>query len=111
MTIDQILQLVLGRVTFFNRFAKPVKNLFGFIPKELNQDIVLVFEVQINGSIRDTRFFGNLGDGRLKESLLGKYLDGRLENPMILIVEFLFGINGTRSLLNQFMNECSFIFL
>jgi hypothetical protein len=66
----------------------------------LNQDIVFVPKIQVDSSISDTCLLGNLGNGCLKKALLCKDFDSCLEDSVVLIVEFPFGINNARSLKN-----------
>jgi hypothetical protein len=65
-----------------------IKYLLGFIIKKLDQNIVFILEIQINGAVGDPGFFGNLGNGRLVKSLSGKNLNRRLKNLMIFMIFF-----------------------
>jgi hypothetical protein len=47
------------------------------------EDIVFVFEVEIDGSVRDAGFFGDVGDLGIEEAASGEDLDGRPKNGLI----------------------------
>ena len=83
---DQVLKLINGTFGLIHLFSETPENLLGLVIEKLNQNIIFVFEIKIDGSISHTGFLGNLGNGRLKESVFGKYLDSRLEYPMVFIV-------------------------
>jgi hypothetical protein len=56
-------------------FSESIKYLLGFIAEKLDQDIILVFEIEIDGAVGNARCLCNLGNGGLKKTLLGKYFD------------------------------------
>jgi hypothetical protein len=59
---NQVAQFVYGVVRHIDLFSELGKHLGGLIFKKLHQDIVFVFEIQVNRSVGDTRFTGNLGN-------------------------------------------------
>ena len=69
-----------------DRIPETFENLPCFVFVKLNQDVIFVLEIEIDGAIRHTGFFGNLGNGGLKETVLGEYLDCRFEYAMVFIV-------------------------
>jgi hypothetical protein len=90
---DEVAQLLDGTAPAIDFFSEALKNLLGFVLEKLNQDIVLVFEVQIDGPIGHTGFSGDFCNGRLMISVPGKYLDGRFEDAVVFIV-FIAGTDG-----------------
>jgi hypothetical protein len=54
----------------------------------LNQNIILIFEIQIDGAIGNSGFFGDLGNGRLMKTLSGKNLNSRFKDLIIFVVFF-----------------------
>jgi hypothetical protein len=83
---DQVSKLFNGIFGLVHLFSEATENLLVLIIEKLNQDIVFVLEIEIDGAIRHTGFFGNLGNGGLKETVLGEYLDCRFEYAMVFIV-------------------------
>jgi hypothetical protein len=73
---------------------KPFENLAGLVLIKLNQNIILVLEIKIDGSVRHTGLFGNLGNRRLEKSLFGEYGDGRVEDTLVFVPIFLFRTDG-----------------
>ena len=53
-----------------------------------NEKVFLILEVQVYRSRRDSRFTGYLGDLGVKEALMGKYLDGCVEDTEAFVVVF-----------------------
>jgi hypothetical protein len=90
---DEVFQFLDGAATAIDFFSEALENLLGFVFEKLNQDIVLVFEVQIDGPIGHTSFSGYFGNGRLMISVAGKHLDSRFENAVVFIV-FIAGTDG-----------------
>jgi hypothetical protein len=90
---DEVSQLLDGAAPAIDFFSETLENLLGLVFEKLNQDIVLVFEVQIDGPIGHTSFSGDLGNGRLMISVTGKHLDSCFENPVVFIV-FIAGTDG-----------------
>ena len=43
--------------------SEPLEDLFGFVLKKIDQDVIFIFEVQVNGAIRNTGFPGDLSNG------------------------------------------------
>ena len=83
--IPQFIPAVLGPI---DRLPKPFKYLLGPKIEKLNQDVIFIFKIQIDGTIGDPGFFGNLGNGRLVKSLSGENLDRCLEDLMVFIIFF-----------------------
>ncbi len=94
MSPDQVSKLVNGILGLVHLFSETSKNLLGLVIEELNQNIIFIFEIQIDGAISHAGFFGDLSNGRLKETVFGKYLDSRLEYPTVFIVFSAFLIDG-----------------
>jgi hypothetical protein len=94
MSSDQVSKLINGILGLIHLFSETSKNLLGFVIEELNQNIIFIFEIQIDGAISHAGFFGDLSNGRLKESVFGKYLDSRLEYAMVFIVFSTLFIDG-----------------
>ena len=78
MTVHQISKLINRIIRLVYVFPESIKYLFGFIAEKLNQNIIFVFEIEIDGAIGNTRCRCNLRNGGLKKTLFGKYLDSRL---------------------------------
>jgi hypothetical protein len=91
---NQASQFFFGGCRFADGLPKTLEDLTGFVLVKLNQDIVLVFEVEVNGAIRYARLLGNLGNRRLKKTLLGKYRNGGIENTLVFGPIFLFRDDG-----------------
>jgi hypothetical protein len=72
---NQNSEFVNGTVGPIDILAKALKNLLGLVIEKLNQNVVFVFEIEINRTVGDTGFFSNLRNGRLKIPLAGEYLD------------------------------------
>jgi hypothetical protein len=110
---NQIAQFADGRLGTIDLLAEALKNLLGLVAEELNQDIVLVFEIEIDRSVGDPRLTGDLGDRGLKITLPRENLDGSFQNAVVLVVFFSVGDEkssvGAGSVENRFMNEHSFI--
>jgi hypothetical protein len=90
MDANQAPQLLFGGCRLTDRIPEPFENLAGLVLVELNQNIVFVLEVEINGSIRHTGLFGNLGNCRLKKPLFGKYADAASRIRWYLSIFFFF---------------------
>jgi len=86
MSPDQVSKLINGIFGLIHFFSETPENLLGLVIEKLNQNIIFVFEIKIDGAVGHAGFFSNLGNGRLKESVFRKYLDSRLEYPMVFIV-------------------------
>jgi len=91
--MNQVPEFIYSSICSVHFLSEAGENLSGFITEKLNQDIVLVFEVQIDGPIGHTGFSGDFGNGRLMISVPGKYLDGRFEDAVVFIV-FIAGTDG-----------------
>lgn len=74
----------------FDRFSEAIKYQFCFITEKLIKNIVLIFKIEINCAVSDPCRFGNLGNGRLKKSLFGKYLCRRLKDTVVFVICFSF---------------------
>ena len=91
--------------------TETIKYLLGFIIKKLNQNIVFILKIKIDGAVGDPGYFGNLGNGRLMKSVSGKNLDRRFKDLVIFIIFFDPVNDGPPwfTFLDSLMNECSFI--
>lgn len=78
MAVYQISKFANRIIRLVYMFSESIKYLFGFIAEELNQNIILVFEIEVDGAVGNTRGLCNLGNGGLKKTLFGKYFDSRL---------------------------------
>ena len=85
MCPNQVAQFPQGRIFLIHRLAKAIKDLLGLELVELYQNIVLVFEIEIDRSIRHTGLFGYLGYRGLKKTLLGKNFHGCFHDALIFI--------------------------
>ncbi len=85
MPVNQIPEFGDSIVRLFHRFPETGKNLFGFVGEKLNQNIVFVLEIQINGSIRNTGFASDLRNGCLMKTLFCKNAYGRLQYPVVFL--------------------------
>jgi hypothetical protein len=94
MDADQAPQLFFRCFRLIHRIPESFKNLAGLILVKLDQNVVLVLEIEIDGPVRHTGLFGNLGNCRLKKPLLGEYGDGRVEDTPVLVPVFLFRADG-----------------
>lgn len=110
MAMDEISKFIDRFVGFFHRFSEPAEHLFGFIIENLQQDIVLILEVEVDRSIGDPCFFGNLRYGCLMKAEIGKYLYGGFENTLVFVV-FVSSADGSPPVHIEKVNECSFILL
>jgi hypothetical protein len=95
MSPDQVSKLFNGIFSLVHLFPEAPENLLGLVIEELNQDIIFVLEIEIDGAIRHTGFFGNLGNGGLKETVFGEYFDCRFQYAMVFIVFPAFFIDVT----------------
>jgi hypothetical protein len=85
---NEIAKFVQTRIGTIHLRPKTIKNLFGFIIEKLDQNIVFIFEIQIDGAVGDLCYFGNLGNGRLMKSMSGKNLNSGFKDLVILIIFF-----------------------
>ena len=85
MPVNQIPEFADGIVRLFHLFPETGKNLFGLIGEKLNQNIIFVLEIQINGSIRNTGFPRDLRNGCLMKTLFCKNAYGRLQYPVVFL--------------------------
>jgi hypothetical protein len=88
MPADKIPQFIQTGFCSCHFRAERIKHLFGFIVEKLDQDIVFVFKIQIDGTVSHSGLFGNLGNGGLMKSQSGKYFNRRLENLMVFMIFF-----------------------
>lgn len=93
MAPNKIAQFIDSGLRLVNLFTKAGKDLPGFVIEEMDQNVIFIFEVKVNGPIGDTGRPGNLGYGRLMETGLGEYGDRRFQDAMIFII-FSFGNDG-----------------
>ncbi|MDD2604541.1 MAG: hypothetical protein RBR20_07365 [Desulfobacterales bacterium] len=76
----------------------------------MDQDIVLVLEVQVDGTVGDAGLTRNLGNGRLVEPLFGKNPDRGFQDPMkFFMVARFTDDNAPPGRPDLSMNERSFI--
>lgn len=94
MPADQVAKLVHGIFGLADFFPEQVENLFGLVGKKLHQDVVLIFEIQINRPVRYTGFPCDLGNRGLKKSLICKHLDGSFKDAMIFVTVFIPGTDS-----------------
>jgi hypothetical protein len=73
--------------------SEAVENLLGFESEKLYEDVVLVFEIQINGTVGHPRLPGDLGDGGLIETLPGEHFHGRFQYAVVLVFGFCPGVD------------------
>jgi hypothetical protein len=112
MTTNKIPQFVQAVVGLVNSGPEAIKNLFGSVVKKMNQDIVFVLEIKIDGTIGHPGFPGNLCNGRLVKTLVRKDFYGCFKDKMVFII-FIFFIDFIPPVAlyrtHIKMNECSFI--
>ena len=110
MSSDQVSKLINGIFGLVHLLSESPENLLGLVIEKLNQNIIFVFEIKIDGAVGYAGFFSNLGNGRLKESVFGKYLDSRFEYPMVFIIfsALFFNIAPPGAPALIIMNEYSF---
>jgi hypothetical protein len=94
MSPDEIAQFIQTIVRLVDLLPETIKYLSGFVTEKLYQNIVFIFEIQIDSTISHAGFPGNLGHGRLVKTLTGKHLHRRLQDKMILVI-FIFFIDFT----------------
>jgi hypothetical protein len=92
MQTDQIPQLLYRIPPAADLFPEALENLLGLVAEKLDQNIVFILEVEVDGPIGHSGFFGDFGNRRMSVSILGKYLDGGIENQMILVI-FVFSVD------------------
>lgn len=63
MSPNKISKFINSIVRFIDRFPEAGKNLPGFITEKLNQDIVFILEIKVDGPIGNPGFFCNLRNG------------------------------------------------
>jgi hypothetical protein len=56
------------RLPLIDGFPEALEHMVGHPLVKLHQDVVFIFEIQIDGSIRDTGLLGDLGDGGLMKT-------------------------------------------
>jgi len=57
---NKISEFLNGIGTLFDRFFEPVKYQFCFVAEKLSKNIILIFEIEINRTVSDSSFFGDL---------------------------------------------------
>jgi hypothetical protein len=85
---NQIAQFVKSGIGAIDLLTEALEYLLGLIAEKLDQDVVLVFEIEVDGSVGDTGFTGDLGNGRLEVTLPCEYLYGRFQNAVVLVIFF-----------------------
>jgi hypothetical protein len=86
--MDKIPKFIQAVLSPIDLLTEGFKNLFGPKTEKLNQDVVFIFEIQVDSAVGDPGFFCNLGNGRLVKSLSGKNLNRCLKNLMIFMIFF-----------------------
>ena len=94
MDANQTPQLLFGGCRLAYRIPKPLENLAGLVLVELNQDVVLVLEIEVDGPVCHPSLFSDLRNRRLKKPLFGKYGNGRIQDTLVFVHIFLFGADG-----------------
>jgi hypothetical protein len=90
MSPNEIAQFIEAVVGVLDLGPKLFKDLLGSIAEKLNQDVILVFKVQIDRSVSNASLFGDLGNRRLMKPLARKHGHGRFQYQVILIVFLMF---------------------
>ena len=101
VTPDKVAQFVQAVVSLADSGAKLIKNLFCPVVEKLHQNIVFVLEIQVDGTVGHAGLPGDLGNGRLVESLAGKDRYGCLQDNMVLIIFFLLADFGPPAVANK----------
>jgi hypothetical protein len=90
MPPNKIAQLIQTAFHLVDFHPKPFKYLFGFVVKKIDQNVVFIFEIQVNRAIGHAGFLGDLGDGGLVKPLPGKNLHRRFQDQVVLVIFMLF---------------------
>ena len=85
---NEIAKFVQAGIGAIHLRPETIKYLLGFIIEKLNQNIVFIFEIQIDGAVGDAGFFANLSNSRLVKSMSGKNLYSRFKDLVIFIIFF-----------------------
>lgn len=111
MPPNEVSQFIDGGLRVIDLFTKAGKDLARFVIEKMDQNVIFIFKVKIDGPIGDTGGPCNLRYGRFVETGLREYRDCRFQDPVIFII-FGFGSDGLplgwRP--NPYMNEYSFIY-
>ena len=86
--MDQVPEFIDRGVGAVYGFFESIEHLFGFVAEKLNQYVVFVFEVEIDGAIRNSGLSCDLRYRRLMESQIRKYFHGGFEDTFVFIVIF-----------------------
>ena len=62
MSPNQISKFINGVVGLIHLFPETAENLFGLMIEKLNQNIIFIFEIEIDGAVSHTGFFGDLSN-------------------------------------------------
>ena len=62
MPADEMAQFVQAGTRFLDLGPEAVKYLLGTVAEKLHQNVILVFEIKIDGAVRHAGFFRDLGD-------------------------------------------------
>jgi hypothetical protein len=108
MHADQTAQFLFGGCGPTDRISEPFENLARFVMVELDQNVVLVLEVEIDGPVSHLGRFGDLSDRRLKKTLIGEHLDGGFKNALVFVT--VLGFRSDDKPPGNAMNEYSFIY-
>jgi hypothetical protein len=93
MSIYQIPQFPDGGVGLFDLLPETVEDLFGFVLKKLNQNVILVFEIEVYRPVGNSGFPCDLGNGRQMKSFFGKDFDGGFKDAWVFITCFGFRVD------------------
>ena len=106
--MDQVSEFIDRCVGAVHGLFESIEHLFGFVAEKLYQYVVFVFEVEIDGAIRNPGFSCDLGYRWLMESQIRKYFHGGFEDTFVFIVIFVPIADVRLQISKRKMNECSF---
>jgi ferredoxin len=79
----QVEKFLFGRSPFFDSLAEPLEYQAGFVLVELNQNIVFVFEIKIDGPVSNAGLLGHLGHGGMVKTLLCENFHSRFKDLVV----------------------------
>jgi len=85
MPTDQIPKFIHRRIGIVHRLSELLEHVFCFVAEKLNEDIVFVFEVQIDRAVCNTGGSGDLRDGCLMEALVGENVYRCVQDAMVFV--------------------------
>jgi hypothetical protein len=112
VSTNEIAKFIQTALRLIDFLPKSIKNQLGFVAEEIDQNVIFIFEIEINGTVGHSGFLGDLGHGRLVKSLLGKHFYRSFQDPVVLVifgVPIDFGPPVAISAYQCPLNECSFI--